>query len=106
MSSSNTDDIASQTSSSSDGGSVAVGIVLGILAGIFVVLVLLSRNRGNSYQEDVEAGKRRRLASIVKLDGVAPSRAYGDDQEKIKPEPRSSSSFENVLVWYVSLPQK
>lgn len=40
-SSTNPDNINPQPTS--DGGSVAVGIVLGILAGIFVVLVLLSR---------------------------------------------------------------
>lgn len=130
MSSSNPDNIASQTTG--DGGSVAVGIVLGILAGIFVILVLLSRyelaaqahpflvlfdcpyiklrrrcrvlcrNRGESNPDDLEAGKRKRLASILKLDGVAPSRAYGKDSVEVKSEPRSSGSFDDVIVWYVS----
>lgn len=39
--SSNPDNITS--SGSGDGGSIAVGIVLGILAGIFILLVLFSR---------------------------------------------------------------
>ncbi|KAF5134666.1 E3 ubiquitin-protein ligase ZNRF3 [Metarhizium brunneum] len=106
-SSTNPDNINPQPTS--DGGSVAVGIVLGILAGIFVVLVLLSRllckNRGGGSPEDLEAGKRKRLASILKLDGVAPSRAYGNDQEKAEPEPKppASCSFDNVIVCAICL---
>ncbi|KHN99058.1 Zinc finger, RING/FYVE/PHD-type [Metarhizium album ARSEF 1941] len=97
--------------SGSNGGSVAVGIVLGILAGIFVVLILCSRflckHRGASSPEDVEAGKRKRVASLLKLDGVAPSRAYGNEQEKDKkPEPPTTSrscSFDDVISCVICL---
>ncbi|EXU95359.1 hypothetical protein X797_011576 [Metarhizium robertsii] len=92
MTVSNPDTIASETTG--DGGGVTVAIVLGIHAGVFVILVLLSR-----LLEDLEAGKRKRIASILRLDGVAPSRAYEQGRPETKSEPRSSCSFDNVIVW-------
>jgi hypothetical protein len=70
---------------------------------------LLCKGRGRGNTDDVEAGKRKKIASILKLDGVAPSRAYGKgkgeaEEDKPKAEPRLSHSFDDVIVWYVVEP--
>jgi hypothetical protein len=115
------------TATPSDGGVVATGIVFGILAGIFIIMAILARyvrgSRSSAKQladdeqrylckgcgsrnaDDLEAGKRKRIASISKLDVVVPSRAFGEGngEEGVRAQPRLSNSFDDVKIWYVFL---
>jgi hypothetical protein len=51
--------------------------------------------------DDLEAGKRKRLASTSKLDVVAPSRAFEEEKgEELKAQPDLSHSFDDVKVGY------
>lgn len=141
MSSSNQDNIVSQTTG--PGGSLTIGIVLGVVAVIFIIIVLLFmyaalpdlilpliytlKNRtniecsflhktsGECSPDDMEPGdcrvmevtersviedcESRMIASLSKLDVVAPNGTYGKNQEQPESEAQSSCSFDNVAVW-------